>query len=168
MLVAGALLVGTSVTVMAAPDSTAQPGATAAKAAKEANPQKGALQGLRDQLKQLHERIVEQRDLLKGKLQTIKALVADLKKDPDKNKQQLAKARAEVRELRLLNGDRKQVNDQLKSARAAFKEAVKAKDFQKAAAEGEHIRSLMQTKVDMLRTMNNQADQVIAHLRAAN
>jgi DNA repair exonuclease SbcCD ATPase subunit len=170
VLVAGALLVGTGATVMAAPDAAAQGQATppAAQTQKQANPLKEALKALRAELKQLHEKIVEQRDLLKGKVQTIKSLLADLKKDPDKNKQQLELAKADAKELRLLNGDRKQVNEQLKSASTALKADVKAKEFDQAKADAQHVQTLMQTKLDLLRTMNNKADQIIAHLRAAN
>jgi septal ring factor EnvC (AmiA/AmiB activator) len=166
VLVAGALLVGTGVSVMAAPDTTAQ--APAVQTQKQANPLKQAVKALRDQLRKLHESIVEQRDLLKGKVQTIKSLIADLKKDPDKNKQQLEVAKADAKELRLMNGDRKQVNEQLKSASTALKTDVKAKEFDQAKADAEHVQTLMQTKLDLLRTMNNKADQIIARLRAAN
>jgi chromosome segregation ATPase len=161
---AGALLTGSAMTALAAEPSTQ----ASHPAQAEQRPERQHLKQLRDHIRQMHASIVQERTMLKGKLETIKALVAELKQDPEKNQGQLEKARAGLRALRLLNGDREQVNEQVKAAGADLKAAIEAKEPDKAVQAAERLLSLQQTKLDLLRKMNNSASEIIAHLKAAD
>lgn len=160
LMLVGALVLGGSVTAMAAPAETAPKAEQAGKVQ--------AFRHLRDQIKTVHAKIVTEREQLKANLDTIRRLVEALKQDPDKNRPQLEKAKVALRELQLLNQNRKQVNEQLQAAVEAFKAAVEAKDYDAAMREGARVLSLMQTKLDLLRAANNKAAEAIAHLKAAD
>jgi len=162
VLVAGAVLLGSSAAALAAPAETEEK-----PAAAQTEKAKAEFKHWRDQARELHQKVVAEREQLRGNLETIKGLVAELKQDPDKNRKQLEIARVDLRELKLLLGDRKQVNEQLKAAVQAFKAAVEAQDREAAAREAGRAMSLLQTKLDLLRAANHKADQAIAHLKAA-
>lgn len=164
-LLAGAMVLGIGMTAFAAvapatPD--AKPPVTAEQQAKHET-----LKGLRETIKDLHSKIVDERSDVKGKLETIKELVANLKQDEKRNKEQIVKARAAMTELKALGGDIKAVDEKLQANVADLKAAIEAKDADAAIAAARDILTLMQTKLDLLRTADAAASQVIAHLTAA-
>lgn len=170
LAVAGALLASVGATAMAATEpsgSAAAPTGQEQKVSPEAKAKVEHLKQLRDQLARTHEDIVAQRTELKGKLTTIRDLMKQLKQDEERNHHAIEKARVDLRDMKLLNGDRKQLNEQLKATLADFKAAVKARDWDKAADEAEHALSLMRSKLDVLRGLNVRAGQVINDLQQA-
>jgi chromosome segregation ATPase len=173
MLLATMMVMGIGMTAFAA-ETPATPAPAAAKEKKvkpELTPEQQAaretLKSVRGTAKDLHDRIVAQREELKGKLATIKQLFQSLKADPKVNKEQIVKARAAMNELKAIRGDIKGVNEQLKAKHDELKAAIQAKNLDAAIAALRQIITLQQTKLDLFRTANGAADQVIVHLKAA-
>jgi TolA-binding protein len=125
------------------------------------------LRRLIQEIRETHGQIVAQREELRGQLHTIRELLQALKEDESIDRVALEKAKVELRELRILDGDRKAVNARIEEAHQELKDAIRDRNWAGAIRSGTHLISLMHTKLDILRSANRTAGQAIAHLQAA-